>query len=51
MWNKGYYFNTKTGPTVASSQYSSTDNSEDLVDKCLKSDLSFLHLSFLILEV
>ena len=43
--NKEYYFYTTTGPTVASSQYTSTDSFEDLVDKGLKGDLSFLHVN------
>ena len=36
--SKEYYFNTKTGTTVAISQYTSTDNFEDLVDKGLEQD-------------
>ena len=31
--NKDYYFNTKTGPTFLSSQYISTNNFEDFLDK------------------
>ena len=43
-----YYFNTKTEHTVVSSQYTTIDNSEDLVDKGSEGHLRLLHFLILI---
>ena len=41
MLKQEYYFNTKTGSKVASSQYNLTEKFEDLVEKRLKGDLDY----------